>query len=173
MRMTFSPSVPYFRYTRRTLPGSPGLAPSLNSGPSYLPTWKSRMNPSSFRTWAMLALSLVAFISAAGRSIEFALRIRVSMSAIGSVIMAVRPLPAGLADARDHPVGRQGAETDAADAELLVHGPRPAADLAPGPDLHQVARAQDLGLVPLRFRLAHLGLVGVDPLQVPLVAGFF
>src|SRR6476646_4625142 len=103
------------------------------------------MNPSSLSTWAMLALSLVAFISAAGRSIEFALRIRVSMSAIGSVIMAVSsefrvssfefpapaPVfrlgtrnpkletgsPARLADARDHPVGRQVAETNAADAE--------------------------------------------------------
>src|SRR5215212_9935427 len=130
------------------------------------------MNPSSLRTWATLAFSLVAFISAAGRSIEFALRIRVSMSAIGSVIMAVRPLPAGLADARDQPVGRQVAETDAADAEFLVHGPRPAADLAPGADPDQVARAQDPGLVPLGLRLAHLGLVGLDLLQLPLVAGF-
>ena len=39
VRITFSPSGPYFRYTRRTLPGSPGFGPSLNSGPSYLPTW--------------------------------------------------------------------------------------------------------------------------------------
>src|SRR6476659_875195 len=98
------------------------------------------MNPSSLRTCAMLALSLVAFISAAGRSMEFALRIRVSMSAIGSVIIAYRSygayrpfeayrvLPAGLAHARDLPVGRQVAEADAADAELPVHGPGPAAD---------------------------------------------
>src|SRR5262245_33311997 len=129
------------------------------------------MNPSSFRTWAMLALSLVAFISAAGRSIEFALRIRVSMSAIGSVIMGFGPLPARLADARDHPVGRQVAETDAADAELPVHSPRAAADLAPRPDVHQLVRGHDLGLVPLGLGLAHLGLVGLDPLQLPLVAG--
>src|SRR5215213_3082321 len=145
------------------------------------------MNPSSLRTWAMLAFSLVAFISAAGRSIEFALRIRVSMSAIGSVIMAgaawrsygsyrsyrtCRALPTRLPHAGNHPVGRQVAEADAADAELPVHGPRPAADPAPGADPDQLVRGQDLGLVPLGLRLAHLGLVGLDLLQLPLVAGF-
>src|SRR5215212_11614484 len=131
------------------------------------------MNPSSLRTWAMLAFNLVAFISAAGRSIEFALRIRVSMSAIGSVIMALGPLPARLADARDQPVGRQVAETDAADPELPVHGPRPPADLAPLPDVGQLPGRHHLGLDPLGLGLAHLGLVGVDPLELSLVLGAF
>src|SRR4051812_24257459 len=129
------------------------------------------MNPSSFSTWATLALSLVAFISAAGRSIEFAFRIRVSMSAIGSVIMALGPLPARLADARDQPVGRQVAETDAADPELPVHGPRPPADLAPHPDVGQLLGGHHLGLVPAGLGLAHLDLVGLDLLQLALELG--
>src|SRR6478672_11810089 len=99
------------------------------------------MKPSSLSTCATATLSFVAGISAAGRSIEFALRIRVSMSAIGSVIMAESPrsqvsgirvlggrfrppipgsrllvrLPAGLAHAGDQTVGRHVAEADAAD----------------------------------------------------------
>src|SRR5262245_49026136 len=92
------------------------------------------MNPSSRSTLASATLSLVAGISTNGRSISLALRMRVSMSAIGSVIMAASPLsqlPGRLADAGDQPVAREPAEADAADAELAVHGPRPPADLAP------------------------------------------
>src|ERR1700760_2770149 len=89
---------------------------------------------------------------------EFALRRRVSMSAIGSVIVMAwwpsspwfpadlrrgqwargagpggglgsraRLLPAGLGDARQFAAVRHGAEADAAEPELAVHGPRPPA----------------------------------------------
>src|SRR5687767_3310258 len=48
-----------------------------------------------------------------------ALRMRVNMSAIGSVMLMVVALsPARLLDARDQPVQRQLAEADTADAEL-------------------------------------------------------
>src|ERR671918_614983 len=59
-----------------------------------------------------------------------ALRIRVSMSAIGSVMLMVVSLsPARLGDARDQPVQRQLAEADTADAELPNECARPAAAL--------------------------------------------
>src|SRR4029077_1018382 len=82
---------------------------------------------------------------------EFAFRSRVSMSAIGSVIvMANRPssprfplfardlrcarsrvLPAGLGDAGQLAAMRHRAETDPAQAEPAVDGPRPPATGAP------------------------------------------
>src|SRR5207344_2838763 len=88
---------------------------------------------------------------------EFAFRSRVSMSAIGSVIvMALRPssprfplfsrdlrcarsrlLPAGLGDAGQFAAVRHCAEADPAQAEPAVNGPRPPAAGTPrvGPDL--------------------------------------
>src|SRR4029077_1788720 len=87
---------------------------------------------------------------------EFAFRSRVSMSAIGSVIvMALRPssprfpapggtcgvlvrlLPAGLGDAGQFAPVRHRAEADPAQAEPAVDGPRPPAAGAPrgGPHL--------------------------------------
>src|SRR5580693_6781891 len=79
---------------------------------------------------------------------ELALRRRVSMSAIGSVIdmaawpssprfpnkqgpTARRVLPAGLRDAGQFAAVRHCAEADAAQAELAVHGARTAAAGAP------------------------------------------
>src|SRR5215213_2059308 len=73
-----------------------------------------------------------------------ALRIRVSMSAIGSVMLIVLSfsyripvgtfrnecLPAGLAHARDEPLERQVAEADAADAKLAEKGARASAAAA-------------------------------------------
>src|SRR5688572_17286389 len=60
-----------------------------------------------------------------------ALRMRVNMSAIGSVMLMVVSLsPARLRDARDQPVQRQLTEADAADAELPNECARPAAALA-------------------------------------------
>src|SRR5437764_15109733 len=56
------------------------------------------MNPSSRSTLASATFSLVAGISTNGRSMVLALRMRVSMSAIGSVIMAVSS-PRGYQDA--------------------------------------------------------------------------
>src|SRR5438477_2189082 len=57
-----------------------------------------------------------------------ALRMRVSMSAIGSVIVnELAPSPAGLRDARHLAGVDHLAQTDATEPELPVHGPRPSA----------------------------------------------
>src|SRR4030095_8148513 len=62
------------------------------------------------------------------------LRMRVSMSAMGSVIMSGSP--AGLHEPRDLPLAREIAETQAAHAEATVEGARPPAERAAvvGPD---------------------------------------
>src|SRR6476646_2756988 len=62
-------------------------------------------------------------------SAVLALRMRVSMSAMGSVVMQ-SPLPARLRHAGDHARVRELAQADAAQPELPVHGARPAAPLA-------------------------------------------
>src|SRR5947209_17649014 len=90
----------------------------------------------------MRDLSLVAGMSTMGRSMRLALRSRVSMSAIGSVIMAVVLSPARFLDAWDQSVAGHVAETNAAHAELAVDRPRPAAQAAPQPNADLVARPQ-------------------------------
>src|SRR5262249_48367761 len=110
----------------------------------------------------MRHFSLVAGISTTGRSMRLALRSRVSMSAIGSVIIAGILSPAGLLDARDQAVAGHAAEADPADAELAVHGPRPPAqsaaeadaDLVAGPELLLVGRP--LLVLLQRFQLAEV-----------------
>src|SRR5262245_27770400 len=67
-------------------------------------------------------------ISTKGRSIATALRIRVSMSAIGSVIIGS---PARLLHSRNQSVQGHVAEAQPAQLEFAVHGARPAAQLAP------------------------------------------
>src|ERR1019366_3098058 len=68
-----------------------------------------------------------------------ALRIRVSMSATGSVIVmsAFLPSPARLGDAGDLPRMHHDAQADATEPELAQHGPRAAASPTPRvrPDL--------------------------------------
>src|ERR1700730_12208932 len=104
------------------------------------------MKPSSLSTWAMRCFIFVAGMSTTGRSMRLALRMRVSMSAIGSVIIAASPSsPAGLLDAGDQPVGGHVPEADPADAELAVVGPRPAAQLAAQADADDLARLHQLG----------------------------
>src|SRR5271166_2697912 len=98
------------------------------------------MNPSSLSTWATLAFNLVAGMSTAGRSIREAFRMRVSMSATGSVIMVAFPSPACSLDARNQSVAGQIAEADPANAKLAIHRPRPAAQLAAHADLDSLAR---------------------------------
>src|SRR4051794_34700266 len=62
-----------------------------------------------------------------------ALRSRVSMSAIGSVIVTVRPpLPTGLGHARHLAGVHHLAQADAAQPELAEHGAGPPAALAAG-----------------------------------------
>src|SRR5260221_13594191 len=125
----------------------------------------------------MLRFCLVADISTAGRSMLLALRMRVSMSAIGSVIMANQvlnsqlsgppegpeqgtafELPTGFANAGNQPVAGHVAEANPANAELAVNGPRPAAQLAAHLDADLLAR-QHLHLdrvALMRFQLGHL-----------------
>jgi hypothetical protein len=91
-------------------------------------------------TWASFAFRPDAGISTAGFSIRTALRMRVSISANGSVIIGGVFLPTGLADAGDQTVERHAPEANSANAKLAVHGPRPATDLAPHPDADQVPR---------------------------------
>src|SRR6266404_5433746 len=67
-------------------------------------------------------------MSTNGRSIETALRIRVSMSAMGSVIMLS---PARLLHTGDQPVKGHIAEAQPAQLELAIHGAGTAAQLAP------------------------------------------
>src|SRR5436190_24108490 len=70
-----------------------------------------------------------------------ALRIRVSMSAIGSVIVnELAPSPAGLRDARHLAGVDHLAQADAAQPELAVHGPRPTAAPAARVGAHPVLR---------------------------------
>src|SRR5437762_54906 len=113
------------------------------------------MKPSSFKTWAMRCFATVYGISTAGDSMRLALRIRVSMSAIGSVIMAVslldftlRALPTRFSHAADQTARRHVAEANAANAELAIHRPRPAAQTAAHADLDLVPRPHlDLGRI--------------------------
>src|SRR6516162_4771963 len=122
------------------------------------------MKPSSLSTWATRTLSLVAGMSTAGRSMRLALRMRVSMSARESVIMVGSSSPAGLRDAWDQAVAGHAAETDAADAELAVDRPRPAAQPAAQPDADLLARQE---LVLLRVALVRLQLLhALDELDV-------
>src|SRR5215470_8522581 len=122
------------------------------------------MNPSSLRTSATWTLSLVAAISTAGASMRLAFRIRVSMSAIGSVIITVHQitvLPARFLDAGDQAEVGHLAETDPADAELAKYGTGPATDPAAEADADPVARSElRLLRLPLRF-LELLELEGV------------
>src|SRR5882762_2667059 len=87
------------------------------------------MNPSSFRISAMRTLSREDGMSTFSCSARLAFRTRVSMSAIGSVRMA---LPARLHDARNLALERQLSEAEPAHLELPEEGARTAAQLAPG-----------------------------------------
>src|SRR5438132_4813319 len=92
---------------------------------------------------------------------RLALRMRVSMSAIGSVIIIEVPsskfqvqsrsrlctfvfvlLPACFLDAGNETVAGHIAEADAADTELAVHGAGPAANAAAKADANSIARPQ-------------------------------
>src|SRR5438270_5994664 len=59
-----------------------------------------------------------------------ALRMRVSMSAMGSLMLMQSPLPAGLDDAGDLAAHREFAQLVAAEAELAEHPTRTARDRA-------------------------------------------
>ena len=133
VRITFSPSGPYFRYTRSTLPGSPGLDAVLELGAFVLADLVVEDEPSSFSTWAMFDLQLGGLhlgggpldrigVADPGQHVGDRVGHHVSVS---QVVQQVRSstLPACLAHAGDQPVGRLVAEANPADAELAVHGP--------------------------------------------------
>src|SRR5215208_6436633 len=79
---------------------------------------------------AISSLSLEVGISVRSCNALFALRIRVSMSATGSVSIRLALLPRALRHARDHALMGELPQTDPAEPELLEHGARAAALVA-------------------------------------------
>src|SRR5262245_62396203 len=127
-------------------------------------TRKFLMKPSSLRSSARRTLSFEAGMSHFSCSARLALRTRASMSAMGSVTVAIGrpfslPSPGGLDHARDLAPQRQAPEADAAELELPQIAPRPAAQPAPGVAAHLELR-RPLLLVDQR-RLRH------DALSLP------
>src|SRR5579884_35704 len=88
---------------------------------------------------AISSLSRECGISVRACSALLALRMRVSMSATGSVSMVGPFLPRALRHARDHALVGELAQADPAEPELAEHGARPAAPVAarvvPHPEL--------------------------------------
>src|SRR4051794_22155329 len=116
---------------------------------------------------AISSLSLEFGISARSCSALLALRMRVSMSATGSVSIGSTPRsspsPRALRHAGDHALVGELPQADAAEPELLEHGARPAA---------LVAAAVRTRLVLRRARgLRDQRLLGQDPLLVPSCLG--
>src|ERR1700677_1033475 len=87
------------------------------------------MKPSRSRMEARDTFSLEPGIFTVSNMAELALRIRVSMSAMGSVIVMVR-LPTRLCHAGDLPGVHHHTQADPAEPELAVHGLGPATALA-------------------------------------------
>src|SRR5712692_7950101 len=115
----FSLAGPYLRYTRSI----DCLASSS--------TRKFLMNPSSLRISAIRTLSLEEGMSTFSCSARLPLRMRVSRSAIGSLLIGW-PSPARLHDARNLALEGQLPEAEAAQLELPEVAPGPAAQLAAG-----------------------------------------
>src|SRR5712692_8816421 len=114
----FSLAGPYLRYTRSI----DCLASSS--------TRKFLMNPSSLRISAIRTLSLEEGMSTFSCSARLPLRMRVSRSAIGSLLIGSSP--ARLQDARHLALEGQLAEAETAQLELPEVAPGPAAQLAAG-----------------------------------------
>src|SRR6478609_8781483 len=101
---------------------------------------------------AIWTFSLEAGISAFACSALLALRMRVSMSATGSVSISFL-LPRALRHAGDHALVGELAQADPAEPELLEHGARVTAPVAAGVVAHLVLRGAG-GLHP-QGRLGH------------------
>src|SRR3972149_3619971 len=113
------------------------------------------MKPSSFSTLAMATLILEEGMTTRSCRAETALRIRVSMSAMGSVTATTTPpLPTRLRYAGDLPLQRQVAEADATQREGAHVAARPAAQLAAVALAHRELR-RPAGLDDHRY-LCHL-----------------
>src|ERR1700722_15402829 len=102
----------------------PSPPPALSLGRT------SAMKPSDLRMCARASLRWLAGTSVRSCRARPALRIRVSMSAMGSVIMAS---PAGLDHARELAPEREHPEADPAKLEVTVVGARATANLATVP----------------------------------------
>src|SRR5271154_1793584 len=89
------------------------------------------MKPSRSRTEAKDSLSLEPGIFTVSNMAELALRIRVSMSAMGSVIVMVG-LPTRLCHARYLPGVHHHTQADTAEPELAIHGLGTTTPLATG-----------------------------------------
>src|SRR5919112_6437086 len=96
------------------------------------------MYPSDFSTSSTRARSLEPGVETVPRRRICALRIRVSISPNGSLIIERPPLPARLDEARDQALGAELPERDAGHAERAVVGPRAARDLAAVADAGRV-----------------------------------
>ena len=118
---------------------------------------KSRMYPSSLRMRAICALRREVGISVRSCIALLALRIRVSMSAIGSVSI-LRSSPRALRHAGDDALVGEIAQADPADPELAIHGTRAPTACATAVLAHLEAlrpgRLSDHGL--LRHATGHL-----------------
>src|SRR5256714_8285645 len=103
------------------------FCPWSAAAPSYV-----AMGPSSLRTRAISTPTRDAGRATRECPAVFALRIRVSMSAMLSVLISVVPpsSPRRLLHARDLSLRREHAKTDAADAELPHVRSRPSAQIA-------------------------------------------
>src|SRR5262245_45040049 len=105
----------------------------------------------------MLIFSRVIGMSTTGRSMRLALRMRVSMSETGSVIM-VASSPARFFHARDQPVAGHVTEANPADAKLAIDGAGTPAQSATQPNANLVARPQFylVRVLLVGFQLRHL-----------------
>src|SRR5918995_2784279 len=88
------------------------------------------MYPSDLRTSRTRARSFEPGVMTVPRRRICALRIRVSISPNGSLIIRCPPLPAGLHEARDQTLGAEFAQSDARHAELAVVSARTAGHFA-------------------------------------------
>src|SRR5215468_1692837 len=88
------------------------------------------MKPSSLRISVIRTLSFEAGMSTFSCSARLALRMRVSRSAIGSLIDMARLLPAGLDHARHLALEGELPEAEAAELEFPQKAARPPAQLA-------------------------------------------
>src|SRR5580698_7866414 len=118
----------YLSWISSTLPGP--VPDSATSNPA--------MYPSRCKMTARDSLSLELGILTLSCMAVLALRMRVSMSATGSVIVmsAFPPSPAGLGDTGDLSRMHHDAQADTTEAELAQHRTRPAAAPAPGVGPH-------------------------------------
>src|SRR5487761_2458874 len=120
--MVFLRSSEYFKLISSCVPGLP----------STWVTVKPEMNPSRSRILARFSFNFELGILTLSNMAAFALRMRVSMSAMGSVIVIAVLLPTCLRHAGDLAGVDHLPQADPAQTELAVHRARTSAALATG-----------------------------------------